>query len=704
MRLKTLTVAGFRGFAREETIDLDAEAIIVVGANGSGKTSMFDAVLWALTGSIERLHGEAADVVSKYSPSGEARVTLEVQRANSSMRIIRRFDGTDHLTVEDDDEGSTSDDAARALLIDLLWPDGRAASDPNLALSRSLTRATYLQQDVVRQFVDTDDEQQRFEVVSELIGVGRVTELQRAMEGSRKAWSEATNRLGRDLEELRGRVAPLEERLRRLAPESDSAFQSEEFDRWIGEVTPHLPDEASLTLPRETSEAVETAVSLLQANQRQEERTRAALQRLMDHLETTPPEVIAAEPLRAQVHAAESLVAEASEQLRLAQEQVAGERRRQAELRDVAESLRTLAQLALRHLGERCPVCDQDYDVDSTRARLEEFVGQAQLGFAIPADSVQVAATQLEQLQRNLASIQAALRQAETSEANRASWEETLNGLAQDAGLPVSSDLLERARRRTEDSRKVVANLQRLRSAGEQFSLQLARATEQVQRSELATQLAELQRDLARRQIEWEARSQTGELASDLITALRGAGNAIVSEELNRIDPLLQRIYATVDPHPSFRVVRFLAGESRGHGRVWTTLTDEAERKTVTDPSVVLSSSQLNVLAVSTFLALNLAIDSLPLQVVALDDPLQSLDTVNLLGLADLLRRVRASRQVIVSTHDSRLASLLSRKLRPTQGTRTRVVELDAWSRTGPGLHQSDVPSDTSPLKLVASA
>jgi predicted ATPase len=213
-----------------------------------------------------------------------------------------------------------------------------------------------------------------------------------------------------------------------------------------------------------------------------------------------------------------------------------------------------------------------------------------------------------------------------------------------------------------------------------------------------------MQQDLARRQAEWEARGQTGELASTLITALRGAGNTIVTHELTRIDPLLQRIYSTVDPHPSFRAVQFLASERRGRGRVWTALTDQAESKTVSDPSVVLSSSQLNVLAVSTFLALNLAIDSLPLQVVALDDPLQSLDTVNLLGLADLLRRVRASRQVIVSTHDSRLASLLARKLRPTEDTRTRLIELDAWSRTGPIVHQSDVPSDASPLKLVASA
>jgi predicted ATPase len=126
---------------------------------------------------------------------------------------------------------------------------------------------------------------------------------------------------------------------------------------------------------------------------------------------------------------------------------------------------------------------------------------------------------------------------------------------------------------------------------------------------------------------------------------------------------------------------------------------------TVDEPSMVLSSSQLNVLAVSTFLSLNLAIETLPLQVVAMDDPLQSLDTVNLLGLADLLRRVRASRQVIVSTHDERLADLLVRKLRPvgTDG-RTRVVKFEAWTREGPVVDQTDVPSDAVPLKLIAAS
>jgi wobble nucleotide-excising tRNase len=134
-------------------------------------------------------------------------------------------------------------------------------------------------------------------------------------------------------------------------------------------------------------------------------------------------------------------------------------------------------------------------------------------------------------------------------------------------------------------------------------------------------------------------------------------------------------------------------------------LDDVPAQVTVDEPATVLSSSQLNVLALSTFLALNLAVESLPLHLVVLDDPLQSLDTVNLFGLADLLRRVREVRQVVVSTHDARLASLLARKLRPVDHTqRTRTIALEGWTREGPTVRQEEIGADPSPLRLVASA
>ena len=52
MRLVQLKVNGFRGFATPYEFDLDADAVVVVGANGNGKTSLFDAILWCLSGRV----------------------------------------------------------------------------------------------------------------------------------------------------------------------------------------------------------------------------------------------------------------------------------------------------------------------------------------------------------------------------------------------------------------------------------------------------------------------------------------------------------------------------------------------------------------------------------------------------------------------------------------------------------------------------
>ena len=75
-----------------------------------------------------------------------------------------------------------------------------------------------------------------------------------------------------------------------------------------------------------------------------------------------------------------------------------------------------------------------------------------------------------------------------------------------------------------------------------------------------------------------------------------------------------------------------------------------------------------------------------------LDDPLQSLDDVNALGFADLCRHMRSRRQLIVSTHDQRLANLLERKLAPRHSDqRTRSLRFVAWSRSGPLIDPSDI-------------
>jgi len=54
-RLLRVELEGFRGFAEYQAVDLDADAIIVRGDNGTGKTSLVDGLLWLFTGELAHL-------------------------------------------------------------------------------------------------------------------------------------------------------------------------------------------------------------------------------------------------------------------------------------------------------------------------------------------------------------------------------------------------------------------------------------------------------------------------------------------------------------------------------------------------------------------------------------------------------------------------------------------------------------------------
>ena len=54
MKLIGLKVAGVRGFNDEQTIDLDAKLVIYYGPNGSGKTSLGEAIEWLFYGRTDK--------------------------------------------------------------------------------------------------------------------------------------------------------------------------------------------------------------------------------------------------------------------------------------------------------------------------------------------------------------------------------------------------------------------------------------------------------------------------------------------------------------------------------------------------------------------------------------------------------------------------------------------------------------------------
>src|SRR5262249_8067263 len=168
------------------------------------------------------------------------------------------------------------------------------------------------------------------------------------------------------------------------------------------------------------------------------------------------------------------------------------------------------------------------------------------------------------------------------------------------------------------EGEKLIRQLEELQQIGELLALELAQSSAAASIGELRREAETLRREIAEREKAISARNETGVQAQRVIEALREAASAVVKERLHQISPLLQSIYARIDPHPAFRLVAFLSSIVRGKGQLSTVVSDPIEKKYSDLPTAVLSSSQVNALAVAAFLALNIGVPKPALSVAIL--------------------------------------------------------------------------------------
>jgi len=713
MRLLSLELDGFRGFATKQTFDLNADAVIVVGANGNGKTSLFDAVLWAITGRIPRLGTDDSLFACRFSETGQFRVVLRLGRADGSspLAITRVFDGTGTRVTVETPSGVLRGPEADGQLIKQIWKEAATAASPAEALATALTRSVYLQQDLVRDFIDAATAEDRFSAVSELVGAGRVTELQSELEKAKKAWSLATNSRVAELQPLRSRQSTMETRLAELKARSihsQDGLDDTAWTEWWGQMQAMDLEVSSVPMAsREAAGAIDAAVRQLDAARRAAERRRLLLdslaQELGDIATKAKPDLAA---LRSRVALGRQRVQETRTKVSAEQARVANVRRLQSELKEKFEQLQALAALALKHLGEKCPVCNQEYNVDATRRRLELIAarrGTPSTSHSLP-DTLPELLESLTTQEKELSAAEFDVRTAEQAIRDLESAELAIERHFTELGIERKSPIeqLPSVAAATTATNRRIDDLAAAQRAGEAFALRLSQIGDQATIQEMEREIETTRVKIYQEDTALEQRAATGEEAQRVIEALRKAASSVVTERVKEIEPLLSDIYSRIDVHPAFRVVRFLTSVVRGRGQLAAVVSDPRSEVECDSPATVLSSSQMNGLAVCAFLSLNLGVSNPPLDSAILDDPLQSLDDINLLGLIDLLRRAKDKRQLLVSTHDLRFGDLLARKLRPgTSEQRTVIIELDGWSRIGPLVTSSDVKCDPVPLRLM---
>ncbi|MED1902429.1 AAA family ATPase [Bacillus thuringiensis] len=144
------------------------------------------------------------------------------------------------------------------------------------------------------------------------------------------------------------------------------------------------------------------------------------------------------------------------------------------------------------------------------------------------------------------------------------------------------------------------------------------------------------------------------------------------SEILEENGQLINNIYKRIYPHPYFTNIKLELGTNNsGNNILQIKCFKEDQSACEINPAFTFSTAQMNVVAISIFFALALRQKCTRLSTILLDDPIQSMDDVNILSFIDILRSITLedmssslNKQVVMSTHDDKIFRLMSKKLR----------------------------------------
>jgi ATPase subunit of ABC transporter with duplicated ATPase domains len=175
-------------------------------------------------------------------------------------------------------------------------------------------------------------------------------------------------------------------------------------------------------------------------------------------------------------------------------------------------------------------------------------------------------------------------------------------------------------------------------------------------------------RPLAARLVEWVGLRRQVESDSDDLNALKAASSWMKNNRNDlrnaRLLPLADKareIWSMLrqESNADLGAITLQGERTRRHVVIGATV-DGAEPTAADGALTVMSQGELHALALSLFLPKALSPHS-PFGFLVIDDPVQAMDPAKVDGLAKVLAQTARERQVIVFTHDDRLAEAVRR-------------------------------------------
>lgn len=655
MKIARLEVSGFRGIRDRAEIWFPSGFAVIVGRNGAGKSTICDAIEYALTGSITRHRSgsEKGENIEQYlwwrgTDSPEERyVSLTLADDDSREYLItRRPDGKEP-------------DALRTVTPLLC----RHAIDPTKKPTDVCGTSIIRDERITELSVDMT-EVERFEFVRSAVGSANLGSMEAKLADIQRALERQIEDAEREYERLRERVVQIVADVSRLKSESP-------VEREVQAIENRL--RAKLALPAaEPGQLASEARRALSDLRLRVERGSQLLNRIRARLRSRTPESDSA--LENEHSQIQIELREAEEQLRALQQTVSEFRGTVKALETESQASSSLAELHLHgsQLGlsdGRCPLCGSSISAEKFDRHLRSIEAGLQETAVRLADAKRRLA-EAEEAERSKSQSVLELRdraaRLETSLQEIRAFREQVKSDAASLGIEPSANDWE-----TEPLISWLDLQRRELNELEGFivSLEAAQQLSWVSDREKELDVVQQASRSAERKLE-ETRRATSRTKSAIDTLRRISGE-IVDERLAAISPLLEELYSRLRPHIDWPKISYLV---RGDIRRLLSLRvgDGLNLR------YIFSSGQRRAAGLAFLLAVSLSRPWCGFRSLILDDPVQHIDDYRALHLVETLAAVRRTGfQVICTVEDEELAELLTRRLRSTLEDAGALVEME---------------------------
>jgi DNA repair exonuclease SbcCD ATPase subunit len=721
VRFQQITVSGFRAFGEKFVLDLDSDAVLIYGGNGTGKTSIFDSIQWCLYGEVERFKGrdfKGASPIRNVFVDQIPVVELDIADGNGrKYRIQRSGEGSLSESLSLQEDGITFRGKDAQSVIEHIMPQ---------YLFESIV---YLGQERITKFIDLKP-RDRYDIVSNIFGLKAIGEFYGSISNqinllvSRQKEIEAEKdiinaRITQTEENLRNEVNTILSRIGQEPAENTLDTLRERVSGIIGQAAiitnVQMPtfrlEESSI---KEDLDNFENLLIGIDRRKAQISTDRNNLVKMADSVNYLLSQNVSVPEKKATFARLTNEIREKrNDEERLKKEKESLSRTLKALERDAAvfsKETFEIVDLLRKSLGQlshdTCPVCGQaihpedirrdvqnriqniDHhivEIDSQIGDRKERIRQLELGIISLENEISNKTHSTAELEVAISGYDSQLRHIRL-QVGLTNEEISSNDLLQHISDQIKSNddlsvVLDSARREVEQTALILRYLDR----------KALLASESKSVPELRSQLHSVEEKLG------EIYGLTQELRQ-IEKASRNAEMETVIEASNRYGSLISSNYKRLDSHPLFKNLKIRTQELKGAGG--EIYFDVQYKEISANVHSVLSQSQQNSVALCLFLTFNLAKKNRANPIV-LDDPVLSMDEVNILALVDLLKKIQKTRQIIIATHNERFYAILTERLKPTESSESQIRHvLKSFNESGPDIETRKFLFENIPTNL----